>query len=104
MLRTFRFLMLDAFESGRGNQQNVVLAKWMYSEPDRLIIDEPSRSIDVGAKYEIYGTINEFADQGKGLIGISSEIPKFRGISGPIYALSEFESPWTCRARTRRRR
>jgi ABC-type sugar transport system ATPase subunit len=53
----------------------------------------------VGAKYDIYGTINEFADPVRKLIGISSEIPKFRGVSGPIYALSELESPWTCRAR-----
>jgi putative multiple sugar transport system ATP-binding protein len=72
-----------------GNQQKVVLSKWMYSNPDVLILDEPTRGIDVGAKYEIYGIINELADQGKGVIVISSELPELLGICDRIYALSE---------------
>lgn len=72
-----------------GNQQKVVLSKWMYSNPDVLILDEPTRGIDVGAKYEIYGIINALADQGKGVIVISSELPELLGICDRIYALSE---------------
>lgn len=49
-----------------GNQQKVVLAKWMFTDPDLLILDEPTRGIDVGAKYEIYGIIQRLAEQGKG--------------------------------------
>ncbi|MFM9920525.1 multiple monosaccharide ABC transporter ATP-binding protein [Lacisediminihabitans sp. H27-G8] len=72
-----------------GNQQKVVLSKWMYSNPDVLILDEPTRGIDVGAKYEIYGIINALADEGKGVIVISSELPELLGICDRIYALSE---------------
>ena len=72
-----------------GNQQKVVLSKWMYSNPDVLILDEPTRGIDVGAKYEIYGIINQLADEGKGVIVISSELPELLGICDRIYALSE---------------
>jgi putative multiple sugar transport system ATP-binding protein len=72
-----------------GNQQKVVLSKWMYSNPDVLILDEPTRGIDVGAKYEIYGIINRLADEGKGVIVISSELPELLGICDRIYALSE---------------
>ncbi len=72
-----------------GNQQKVVLSKWMYSNPDVLILDEPTRGIDVGAKYEIYGIINKLADEGKGIIVISSELPELLGICDRIYALSE---------------
>ncbi|HWS34612.1 MAG TPA: sugar ABC transporter ATP-binding protein, partial [Actinoplanes sp.] len=57
-----------------GNQQKVVLAKWMFTDPDLLILDEPTRGIDVGAKYEIYGIIQRLADEGKGVIVISSEL------------------------------
>jgi len=72
-----------------GNQQKVVLSKWIYSDPDVLILDEPTRGIDVGAKYEIYTIINRLAAQGKGIIVISSELPELLGISDRVYALSE---------------
>ncbi|MFJ7289142.1 multiple monosaccharide ABC transporter ATP-binding protein [Curtobacterium sp. AB451] len=72
-----------------GNQQKVVLSKWMYADPDVLILDEPTRGIDVGAKYEIYTIINQLADQGKGIIVISSELPELLGICDRIYTLSE---------------
>lgn len=72
-----------------GNQQKVVLAKWMFADPDLLILDEPTRGIDVGAKYEIYGIIQELANQGKGVIVISSELPELLGISDRIYTIFE---------------
>ncbi|GGF40033.1 xylose ABC transporter ATP-binding protein [Microbacterium sorbitolivorans] len=72
-----------------GNQQKVVLAKWMFANPDVLILDEPTRGIDVGAKYEIYGFINELAAQGKAIIVISSELPEVIGLSDRIYTLAE---------------
>ena len=72
-----------------GNQQKVVLAKWMFTDPDILILDEPTRGIDVGAKYEIYGIIQQLAAQGKGVIVISSELPELLGISDRIYTIFE---------------
>jgi putative multiple sugar transport system ATP-binding protein len=72
-----------------GNQQKVVLSKWIYSDPDVLILDEPTRGIDVGAKYEIYTIINRLAASGKGIIVISSELPELLGICDRVYALSE---------------
>lgn len=72
-----------------GNQQKVVLAKWMFTDPDLLILDEPTRGIDVGAKYEIYSIINELAASGKGVIVISSELPELMGISDRIYTIFE---------------
>jgi putative multiple sugar transport system ATP-binding protein len=72
-----------------GNQQKVVLSKWIYADPDVLILDEPTRGIDVGAKYEIYSIINRLAAEGKGIIVISSELPELLGISDRVYALSE---------------
>ena len=72
-----------------GNQQKVVLARWMFTDPDLLILDEPTRGIDVGAKYEIYAIINELASQGKGVIVISSELPELLGISDRIYTVFE---------------
>jgi len=72
-----------------GNQQKVVLAKWMFTDPDLLILDEPTRGIDVGAKYEIYGIIQALAAQGKGVIVISSELPELLGISDRIYTIFE---------------
>jgi putative multiple sugar transport system ATP-binding protein len=72
-----------------GNQQKVVLAKWLFTDPDLLILDEPTRGIDVGAKYEIYGIIQRLADQGKGVIVISSELPELLGISDRIYTIFE---------------
>ena len=71
-----------------GNQQKVVLSKWIYSGPDILILDEPTRGIDVGAKFEIYGIINELAAQGKAVILISSELPELLGLADRIYAIS----------------
>ena len=72
-----------------GNQQKVVLAKWLYADPDVLILDEPTRGIDVGAKYEIYTIINSLADAGKGVLVISSELPELLGVCDRIYALSQ---------------
>ncbi|MBC7549536.1 MAG: ATP-binding cassette domain-containing protein [Cellulomonas sp.] len=71
-----------------GNQQKVVLCKWVFADPDVLILDEPTRGIDVGAKYEIYTIINALADAGKAVIFISSELPELLGICDRIYALS----------------
>ncbi|WP_067778581.1 multiple monosaccharide ABC transporter ATP-binding protein [Actinomyces vulturis] len=72
-----------------GNQQKVVLSKWVATEPDVLILDEPTRGIDVGAKYEIYTIINRLADEGKAILVISSELPELLGICDRIYTLSE---------------
>ena len=71
-----------------GNQQKVLLAKWMYAEPDILILDEPTRGIDVGAKYEIYCIINDLAAAGKSVIMISSELPEVLGVSDRIYIMN----------------
>jgi putative multiple sugar transport system ATP-binding protein len=71
-----------------GNQQKVVLSKWLFTDPDVLILDEPTRGIDVGAKYEIYSIINEMADQGKAVLVISSELPELLGICDRIYAMA----------------
>lgn len=72
-----------------GNQQKVLLAKWMYADPDILILDEPTRGIDVGAKYEIYCIINQLVAEGKSVIMISSELPEILGMSDRIYVLNE---------------
>ena len=72
-----------------GNQQKVLLAKWMYADPDILILDEPTRGIDVGAKYEIYCIINDLVAEGKSVIMISSELPEVLGMSDRIYVLNE---------------
>ncbi len=72
-----------------GNQQKVVLAKWVISDPDILILDEPTRGIDVGAKYEIYEIINRMADEGKAVIVISSELPELIGICDRIYTVNQ---------------
>jgi putative multiple sugar transport system ATP-binding protein len=72
-----------------GNQQKVVLSKWLFAQPKVLILDEPTRGIDVGAKYEIYTIINELADAGKGVILISSEMPELLGICDRIYVMNE---------------
>ena len=74
-----------------GNQQKVVVSKWLFSEPDVLFLDEPTRGIDVGAKYEIYNIINELANQGKCIIVISSELQELLGISDRIYIMNEGE-------------
>ncbi len=72
-----------------GNQQKVVLAKWLFTEPDLLILDEPTRGIDVGAKFEIYGIIQKLAEEGKGVILVSSELPELLGLSDRIYTIFE---------------
>ncbi len=72
-----------------GNQQKVVLAKWMFTEPDILILDEPTRGIDVGAKYEIYKLIHQLADDGKAVILVSSELPELLGMADRIYTIFE---------------
>ncbi|HKM07336.1 MAG TPA: sugar ABC transporter ATP-binding protein [Sphaerochaeta sp.] len=72
-----------------GNQQKVVLAKWIMTAPDILILDEPTRGIDVGAKHEIYVLINELAQSGKAVIVISSEMQEVIGVSDRIYILNE---------------
>ena len=74
-----------------GNQQKVVLAKWMLSDPDVLILDEPTRGIDVGAKYEIYTVINQLAESGKAVVVISSDMEELLGLSDRIYVLNEGE-------------
>jgi len=70
-----------------GNQQKVVLSKWMFSNPDILILDEPTRGIDVGAKFEIFTIINQLAEQGKAVIVISSELLEVMGLSDRIYVM-----------------
>ncbi len=72
-----------------GNQQKVLLAKWMFTDPDILILDEPTRGIDVGAKYEIYCIINDLAKAGKSVVMISSELPEILGMSDRIYIMNE---------------
>jgi putative multiple sugar transport system ATP-binding protein len=72
-----------------GNQQKVVLAKWMFTDPDLLILDEPTRGIDVGAKTEIYQIIRRLAETGAGVIMISSELPELLGVSDRIYTIFE---------------
>ena len=72
-----------------GNQQKVVLSKWIFTDADVLILDEPTRGIDVGAKYEIYTIINRLAAEGKAIILISSELPELLGTCDRIYTLSE---------------
>ncbi|MBS1302914.1 multiple monosaccharide ABC transporter ATP-binding protein [Loktanella sp. SALINAS62] len=72
-----------------GNQQKVVLSKWLFTAPEVLILDEPTRGIDVGAKYEIYGLINDLAAAGKGVVMISSEMPELLGMCDRIYVMNE---------------
>lgn len=72
-----------------GNQQKVLLAKWMFAEPEVLILDEPTRGIDVGAKYEIYCIINQLVAEGKSVILISSELPEILGMCDRIYVMNE---------------
>ncbi len=72
-----------------GNQQKVLLGKWMFPEPGLLILDEPTRGVDVGAKYEIYGLVQRLADEGKGVVVISSELPELLGLCDRIYTIFE---------------
>jgi putative multiple sugar transport system ATP-binding protein len=72
-----------------GNQQKVLLSKWMFADPDILILDEPTRGIDVGAKYEIYCIMNDLIAQGKSVVMISSEMPELLGMCDRIYVMNE---------------
>lgn len=72
-----------------GNQQKVLLSKWMFADPDIMILDEPTRGIDVGAKYEIYCIINDLVAAGKSVIMISSELPEVIGMCDRIYVMNE---------------
>jgi putative multiple sugar transport system ATP-binding protein len=72
-----------------GNQQKVVLSKWLFANPELLILDEPTRGIDVGAKYEIYTIISQLAAQGKAILVISSEMPELLGITDRLYVMNE---------------
>ncbi|HVG49280.1 MAG TPA: ATP-binding cassette domain-containing protein, partial [Rubellimicrobium sp.] len=72
-----------------GNQQKVLLSKLLFTEPQVLILDEPTRGIDVGAKFEIYGIMNRLADEGRGVVMISSEMPELLGMCDRIYVMAE---------------
>ena len=72
-----------------GNQQKVVLAKWLFTEPELLILDEPTRGIDVGAKFEIYSLIARLAEQGRAILVISSEMPELLGLCERLYVMNE---------------
>ena len=71
-----------------GNQQKVQLAKWLFAKPKVLILDEPTRGIDVGAKYEIYTLMNRLVEEGMSIIMISSELPEVLGMSDRLYVMS----------------
>ena len=71
-----------------GNQQKVVIGRWLLTKPDILMLDEPTRGIDVGAKFEIYQLINDLAVEGKSIIMISSEMPELLGVSDRILVMS----------------
>ena len=72
-----------------GNQQKVLVGKWIFAQPDILLLDEPTRGIDVGAKYEIYQIINQLVGQGKAVLMISSELPELLGMCDRIYVMNE---------------
>ena len=72
-----------------GNQQKVIIGRWLLTDPEVLLLDEPTRGIDVGAKYEIYRLIHKMADQGKAVILVSSELPELLGMSDRIYTICE---------------
>ena len=84
-------LLQNVMNLSGGNQQKVVLGKWLYANPDVLILDEPTRGIDVNAKYEIYTIINKLAEEGKGILFISSEMPELLGMCDRIYVMNEGE-------------
>ncbi|WP_372396428.1 multiple monosaccharide ABC transporter ATP-binding protein [Azospirillum sp. HJ39] len=91
--RRLRIRCSDVFQhtvnlSG-GNQQKVVLSKWLFADPQVLILDEPTRGIDVGAKYEIYTIVNQLVAEGRGVILISSELPELLGVADRIYVMNE---------------
>jgi methyl-galactoside transport system ATP-binding protein len=71
-----------------GNQQKVIIGRWLLTDPEILLLDEPTRGIDVGAKYEIYQLILNLAEQGKGIMMVSSEMPELIGICDRILVMS----------------
>ncbi|HLP66214.1 MAG TPA: multiple monosaccharide ABC transporter ATP-binding protein [Rhizobium sp.] len=79
----------EAVNLSGGNQQKVVLSKWLFTNPEVLILDEPTRGIDVGAKFEIYTIINQLAAEGKGILMISSEMPELLGTCDRVYVMNE---------------
>lgn len=79
----------DAGNLSGGNQQKVVLSKWIFTDPEVLILDEPTRGIDVGAKFEIYTIINKLANKGKSIVFISSELPEILGMCDRVYVMNE---------------
>ena len=83
--------MMSMVAESRGSMQKALLGKWMFTEPDVLILDEPTRGIDVGAKYDIYCLINEMVENGKSVIMISSEMPELIGMCDRIYIMNEGE-------------
>ncbi|MDO5435108.1 MAG: sugar ABC transporter ATP-binding protein [Clostridia bacterium] len=72
-----------------GNQQKVLVAKWIFTKPDILMMDEPTRGVDVGAKYEIYEIINNLVEEGKSVLMVSSELPEILGMADRIYVMNE---------------
>ena len=72
-----------------GNQQKVLLARWLLCEPDIMILDEPTRGIDVGAKFEIYKLITDIVKEGKAVIMVSSELPELIGMCDRIYIMCQ---------------
>ena len=82
-------VMEDVGNLSGGNMQKVLLGKWLFAEPNILILDEPTRGIDVGAKYEIYCIINRMVAEGKSVIMISSEMPEILGMCDRIYVMNE---------------
>ena len=82
-------ILQKAVNLSGGNQQKVVLSKWLFAEPEILFLDEPTRGIDVGAKFEIYTIINQLVSEGKGIVLISSELPEILGICDRIYVMNE---------------
>lgn len=81
-------IMQKAGNLSGGNQQKVQLAKWLFAKPNVLILDEPTRGIDVGAKYEIYTLMNRLVEEGMSIIMISSELPEVLGMSDRLYVMS----------------
>lgn len=82
-------ILQKALNLSGGNQQKVVLSKWLFAEPEILFLDEPTRGIDVGAKFEIYTIINRLVSEGKGIVLISSELPEILGVCDRIYVMNE---------------
>jgi len=78
----------DGYNLSGGNQQKVLIGKWLASHPQILILDEPTRGVDVGAKAEIYAIINALSEQGVSIIMISSELPEIIGMCDRIYVMS----------------